>query len=68
MSSHRKGQGLIPGMNFFQVFINHLGCSFNSENHPLFPFISSWKFNYDLFHIFSVNPVFVRPFVMKGNG
>ena len=68
MSSHRKGQGLIPGMNFFRVFINHLGCSFNSENHPPFPFISSWKFNYDLFHIFLVNPVFVTPFVMKGNG
>ena len=65
MPSHRN---LIPGMNFFQVFINHLGCSFNSEN-P-FPFIHIFMeiFKLDLFHIFLVNPVFVTSFVIKGNG
>ena len=32
-------------------------------------FIFSWKFlKLDLFHVFLVNPVFVTPFVIKGNG
>ena len=53
---------------FFLGLYQPLRLFIQQREPPPFPFISSWKFNYDLFHIFLVNPVFVTPFVMKGNG
>ena len=40
VSSHRKGQGSIPGQAwiFFRFFSNRLGCSFYREDHFHFPF------------------------------